>query len=86
MTRRRMTRREPYIDPKVLHAPGTSLYDDGVYRRRHGLPDKPAALTPEEIAAMDPALLDPYETDADRAMRPGHFNRGEGTKFLAPQD
>lgn len=83
MTRRKAT---AYIDPRVLHAPGVCLYDDGVYRRRHRLPDRPERLTAEEVAGMDPALLDPYETDADRAMQPGRFNRYTGTGFLAPQD
>lgn len=73
-----MTKRRPrvtYIDPRVLHAPGTCLYADGVYRRRNGLTDKPATLTRDEIEALDPATLGRYETDEDRAMTPGHFNR-----------
>lgn len=60
--------RVTYIDPAVMFPPGTSLYDDGVYRRRNGLADKPALLTGDEIAALDPATLTQRETAGDRAL------------------
>lgn len=82
-----MTRRAKveYIDPDIMNPPGKCLRDDGIYRRRNGLPDRPDVLTPGEIARLRPGTLTPRVTEADRAMRPGRYNKAEAV-FRAPQE